>query len=89
MADPDVVADALVEGMAPIIDRLKAIEARLAETEQKALTYAGVHSRAVAYGPNSLVTCDGALWVSIKSTTGDRPGSGADNPWVLVSKARA
>ena len=85
------IAKAMVDAVAPVIraqkKRIDALERRVAEAEAKALRYGGIYSRGITYAPNTLCTADGALWLSIRSTIGEKPGSGDACPWVLIQKA--
>lgn len=90
MAITDADMQGIAKGIAPVIreqiDRITALEARLAEEEAKALRYGGIFSRGVTYTPSTIVTANGSLWLAIRETVGEKPGKGES--WVLISKGR-
>ena len=71
--------------LASIMDRMKALDLRLAEAETKATRFRGVHQPAEEYKRGDLVTHQGALWHCNRPTT-ERPGSGGTD-WQLAVKS--
>lgn len=80
----DVVADALADGLQPLVDRLRALERRVAETEAKAMRFHGTWSKALDYSRGAAVVHDGSLWVCTRTTT-ERPGTG--DAWQMAIKS--
>ena len=85
------LASAAAEAISPILREMKgrvdALERRLTEAEGKALTYGGTFNRAVTFARNTITTHGGALWLAVRETTGETPGSGDANAWVLIQKS--
>ena len=73
--------------LASVMDRMKALDLRLAEAEAKSMRFRGVHQPAEEYQRGDLVTHAGALWHCNRPTT-DRPGSGGTD-WQLAVKSGA
>src|SRR5438477_7797034 len=63
-----------------IVARFRTIEERL----EGAMSYRGVHQRALKYAKGSAVTCDGSLFVALRETQNERPGS--SDAWQLAVK---
>jgi hypothetical protein len=73
---------AIAKAVAPLVERIKSLEG----AADGALRYQGVHQMAQAYPRGAAVTYDGGIWISTRSTTAERPGSG-DGAWQLAVKA--
>jgi hypothetical protein len=71
------VADFLKEYLAPLDERIKALE-------QQPFEYLGVHEYGKAYRKNAVVTRNGGLWIA-KADTVLAPGDGPD--WQLAVRA--
>jgi hypothetical protein len=74
-----MVKAAIHEKLAPVLDRVVALEDRPAT-----LRYCGVFDPADTYAENEAVSHDGSLWIARESTKGQRPGSGL--AWQLAIK---
>lgn len=83
--NPDALADAIVDALRPLHERVKTLETRLAAVERKPhVKFCGVHAVAHAYDPGDAVTHSGGLWICKEPTTGT-PGDGFAG-WQLAVK---
>ena len=70
---------------APILARIEALEARLAEAEKRSMSYRGTWAGAAGeYVRGDCVTSSGSLWVATIDAPG-RPGA-PDSGWQLAVK---
>lgn len=79
--------DALLEGMEPVIARVRDLETRLAAVETKSakgIDYRGVHRIGTAYERGAFVTCKGSLWFCTGAGQDEVPGNGPG--WQLCVK---
>jgi hypothetical protein len=74
----------IAQTLAPYLDKIDALERRVAELERNQKTYLGVWREGREYSQNSEVTFDGARWFCTKRTI-DKPGCSAD--WVMQEKS--
>ena len=78
------IRDYFQDSVTPIVQRLKAIEERLATIETRpSVRYAGVWSDGRSYTEGNIVTYAGGLWFCQGKTT-TKPNSGG--PWQLIVK---
>ncbi|TCK31233.1 hypothetical protein EV667_1339 [Ancylobacter aquaticus] len=82
----DVVAATVKEYVQrEALDRIDALEKRLAEVEASGLRFLGVWQRAVDYRRGSVVTSEGSSWVALKATSpAEKPGD--CDAWALVAQ---
>ncbi len=74
------------KAVSPLLERIAALEARVAEAEKGGLRYEGTHQRAAQYKRGSVVTKGGSLWVALRTIEdGEIPGEG-NNSWQLCVK---
>ncbi len=88
MADAmaDAVLDAVDKPLSKFHERLKSMEAKLAELEARPVPkYVGVWKAGEPYPEASLATHAGALWYA-NEATGERPGTPNSN-WTLAVKS--
>jgi hypothetical protein len=75
------VGEILTEDILPLIE---AQQKRITELEQSTLRDGGIFSVGKAYGPGTVVTHSGSLWVAKCDTAGVRPGTGSN--WRMMLK---
>ena len=87
VADAQVISKAIGEVADALFERIKRIEARLANLEQRppAPRWCGIWRPDSGYTAGDLVTCSGGLWLAARSTSA-RPGTD-DSGWSLVVKS--
>ena len=87
MTNTDILAEAIAEGVQPIVDKLKSLEARLAEVEGRGLKFCGIYQRASTYARGSVVTDGGSMWIALREVEGEQPGK--SDGWQLAVKRGA
>lgn len=75
----------IVKAMAPLVDRIAALQKAVTEFEQRPPVEWEVYSESKEYKPGVFVTFAGGMWFSRSVSKGVRPGSGNDC-WRLCVK---
>jgi hypothetical protein len=74
----------IAEGLPKLLGgRFDEIERRVADLEQSAIRYEGVHEADKAYGVGAAVTHKNGLWIARRATC-DRPGE--SDAWKLAAR---
>jgi hypothetical protein len=79
------IASFVKQAIAPLIERIAALESRADTAEQRGLEYCGNYQRAMNYRRGSAITEDGCLWIATRDVNpGEKPG---EHPaWQLAAK---
>jgi hypothetical protein len=78
----------LEKAVQPLAQRIVELESCVAELKETQLKYFGVWDREKNYPPNSMVTDQGAAWISKIEVRGARPGDGNVAWRLAVKRAR-
>ena len=85
--NPDNLANAVVDILRPLVERIKALETKTAaiEAQPRPLSWQGVFQDGVEYQRGGCVTHAGSLWVCDTTATRTRPGTDRSG-WKLIVK---
>lgn len=72
-------------GLAPLVDEIRALRARVHDLESRGIKYCGTWQKALDYKRGDVVTHAGSAWVALAEQTRAEPG--ATGGWQLMVKA--
>lgn len=79
-----VVTEAIGIAIAPLVERLKALETRFKDIETRGLIHKGTWDSLTVYRPGDVVTWSGSAWHCNELHSGGRPG--ASPSWNILAQ---
>jgi hypothetical protein len=82
----EAVSDQFAAAIRPLVKRIRDLEARLKEIEQRGhVEFQGAWQRASSYERGNLVVHDSAVWCATRDSVAERPGDA--DAWQLLLKS--